>query len=135
MSFRPLLLICAALLRSACHFRGQNAAAEERVSLFHQLYDREEFERLSGLTAPEFQQATSPAAFASLMKSLREQLGEVERSERRDWTVNYFPEARLTLTYVTEFDRGTAMETFTFDYDEPPRLINYNASVSAVRPR
>ena len=131
---RSATLACSAILLTGCNFRGQNEEAEARVAQFHQLYNGEKVDGLFDLTAPEFRRTTDSESFAGLIGSLQEQLGDAELSEIKDWKVDYFPERRITLTYQTEFERGKAAEMFTFDYGEPPRLINYNATVSAIRP-
>jgi hypothetical protein len=134
MNLRIASLVGAAVLVSACGFRGQDGEAEERVAAFHQFYNEENFDRLYAMAGPEFRRTTTSETFNGLMRTLRDQLGDVERSEMKDWRIDYFPERRITLTYDTEFSRGSATELFRFDYDQP-RLIQYSASVSEVRPQ
>ena len=123
-------LLC---LLSGCSPKGRNPEAEQRVELFHQLYNSDRFGQVYEQSSPMFQQTSSFEEFVGLLKSTRDSLGSVKHSQLKAVSYEGLIRQRPILVYVTEFDRGSASEVFTFDNSDPPRLVHYNLTVSAVR--
>lgn len=132
---RSATLVCLVLVLAGCSLRGRTEKFEAQVELFHELYSDENLSGLVGLTAPEFHRTSDTESFFSLMRSVQDRLGDTERSELKAWNLDHLPERRLTLIYQTRFERGEGTEMFTFDFGDPPRLINYNISISLVQPK
>lgn len=128
--FRSLYLIAGLVVLTACEFTKGKQAATKSVNVFHQQYNAERFSEIYQKAAPSFQSATTELKFLELMKGVRNKFGPMTKTSQSGWRTNATTSGTFVLlVHDTEFERGSAKESFTFAVSgEHALLQGYNVS-------
>jgi len=127
---RNLILIpILALLLSGCGdtFKGK-AVAEPQIAVFHERLDAGRYEEIYAAANDDFRKAAPKEKVLQLFSAIGKKLGKVKSSATKSWNVKTF---NLVTTVVfgveTQFEQGTATETFTFRVaGDQATLVGYN---------
>lgn len=114
---------------TACSPFASTKKAEAKVEEFHNLLDAGRFDAI--MAASDEQLKSDGAAMMDLLNQVSQGLGKVKSSKLTGWKVNsdIASGSFVNLTYVTEFERGTAEEVFIFrSRDDALRLAGYQVS-------
>ncbi len=113
--FKPFIGVLFAMFVAACNPMAQLDTAEDEIAQFHTIYNSGDSRALYGLTAQEFRDNTSPAQMTELVSLVTERMGKAGGSERTGFNVNSNDGDTYTVvTMTTSFEKGDAVETFTF---------------------
>ena len=135
---RTLLIAMLALVSGAGCSANENIEAVEReVWRFHRLAAGGEFDRLYRESGDELKHSATERDFRDLLQVVNERLGDVQRTNRTGWHVNYTPGGSVvTLTYESQFERGRGVEQFVYRMaDQRPQLLGYHINSSALLAR
>jgi hypothetical protein len=104
------------------------AIAEPQVAAFHERLDAKRFDEIYADAADEFRAAGPRERVFALFAAIGRKLGKVKSASTSTWNVNTFNfTTTVVLAVDTEFERGTATETFTFRVSgEKASLVGYN---------
>jgi len=85
------------------------------VARFHSLYNDGRIEQIYAESSAGFRELSSFREFNRLMTAVEQKLGKVTSSVNTNWKVTAFNlRTSVVMVQITQFDRGTAKETFTF---------------------
>lgn len=127
---RILLAAVAVLFFAACTFTKAKEAAIPAVDTFHQQFNAGQFSEIYRKATPAFQSTSSEAKFLEFIRALRGKLGAFKSATPNGWRTNVNTQgATVFLVYNSQFERGSAQETFTFEVSgETVTLHGYNVS-------
>lgn len=132
-----LLIVAACLIFSACSGGEAREDVETKaVPRFHAHYDRGDFDAIYNEATDEFRNATPKADYDKFMQAVRRKLGPVKTATRDGWNVQVGTGGtRVVVTYNTQFELGSGVETFTFlrtkgDLKLVGYFVNSNALVT-----
>ena len=114
----PFILICFSLVSCGDAFKDtfkSKSTAEPQIAIFHERLNSERYDEIYDTATEEYRKGGTREKMAQLFSAINRKLGTVKSSRIVNWRVNIL---NLT-TYVvlvseTEFERGTATETFSF---------------------
>ena len=121
-----LILVCLTL--GACSAGADKAASEALVQQFRRQMDAGRFQQIYRTSSDEFRQSGSEDTLVGFLATVQARLGRVRSSNQTGWHFNATPAASTTtLTYATEFERGSGTETFVFRVtDGRAALVGYH---------
>jgi hypothetical protein len=132
---RPVLvlLVAAALVLQACSMSADTRMAEEAVVQFHALLDAGQSRDIYISAAPELKQSSTEKDFVAVLDEVHRELGTTRSAKRIGWKLDSGTRGTfVTLTYKTEYRKGSALEKFTFRVaDGEARLASYHISSKA----
>ena len=122
------LIIAACLMLMACSGGEDVAMAEQGVEGFHAQLNAERFEAIHDGAGAEWKSATTKPDAIKLFSAVRAKLGPFKSGKQDGWRVNYDSGGKtVVVQYKSEFQRGAAVETFTFkESGERLQLVGYN---------
>lgn len=99
-----------------CRSANDLKLAEQRTSEFHSQFDSEQYHVLYAEADENLHKATSEGDFIRFLQAVHQKLGKVQRSQRRNFQVNWSTGQGtvLTLVYDTAFDGGNGTEQFAW---------------------
>ncbi len=108
-----VLLLCCVLLAS-CGFRKSRSLAEQGVTEFHRLFNREQYEAIYDQSDDSMKKSISRQDFVSYLRDIHSRLGNTRKTTTSGFAVNASPgqAANVELVQETEFDQGAAQERF-----------------------
>lgn len=114
-------------LLAACGMSSAKPKADVAVAGFHKQLDAADFSGIWTSTDESFRQA-GRAKFDKLMDAIHRKLGHVLKSTTVNWSVrNFNLKTSVVLVQETQFERGTATETFTYvTSGDNVKLAGYN---------
>ena len=123
-----ILCSLAAITAVSCSPVASTTKADKAVAKFHDLYNDSEFEAIYSASHPDFQAVQPKDTALKFFASVREKLGEVESSSRTGWNASSVNlKTNITLTFATEFENGSAMESFSYQIkDDTATLCGWN---------
>jgi hypothetical protein len=124
------IMIVALSLTGCGNLIKAKSLAEPQVDVFHQLFNAEKYSDIYSASNPKFQAATSEKKLTDLLAAVHRKLGSAESTSTVNWNVNTFNmTTRIVLVQNTKFDKGSAIETFTYIVSDPDAtLLGYNIS-------
>lgn len=126
---RLLTGLAALATLAACNIQQSVDDANAEVAVFHNDLDRGQFNAIWTDSAPEMKAATSQGQFEALLSAVHRKLGQVQQSQQQGWSSNATTGGSfVVVTMQTRFEKGTALETFTYKKDDNDRLtlVGYN---------
>ena len=134
---RKALIGALALASAGCSAGSDIATVEREVERFHELAADREIDRLYDQSTDEFKRAATAEQFRALLDVIDERLGDVRRTNRQGWHVNYTNAGTVvTLTYNTQFERGRGTERFVYRVDDgAARLLGFHVNSDALNTR
>ena len=134
---RKALIGALALASAGCSAGSDIATVEREVERFHELAADGEIDRLYDQSTDEFKRAATAEQFRALLDVIDERLGDVRRTNREGWHVNYTNAGTVvTLTYDTQFERGRGTERFVYRVDDGvARLLGFHVNSDALNAR
>ncbi len=122
-----LLLIILAVIACNAVTDGKSAASNA-IERFHSMLNDERYAEIYAELDPRFKEANTEQEMTELLKAVHIKLGKVVSSENQTWRANSFNlETQILMAQNTDFEEGTAVETFTFLYaDKKVSLLGYN---------
>jgi Protein of unknown function (DUF4019) len=132
--FRKVLAIATVTTLTACGFSKGKEVATKSVDTFHQQFDDSKFSEIYSAVTPAFKRSTKEADFMKFLQSVHRKLGTVKSATQNGSNVNMFNGVTsIVLTYKTDFEKGSAVETFTFiTSGDSATLQGYNVNSSAL---
>jgi hypothetical protein len=132
--FRSLLAIVTVTILAACGLGKGKEVATKSVETFHQQFNDSKFTEIYTAATPALKTATNEADFMKFIQAVRRKLGAVKSTSQQGWNVNTFNGVKsVVLTHKTEFEQGSAVETFTFIISgESATLQGYNVNSPAL---
>lgn len=122
-------LVATVLLLAACGDTIHGIEyAEPVVTRFRAQMNTQDFQKIYAETDPQFKAATNQDLGTQLFSAVDRKLGKLKHAERINWNVNTNNGLTLVvLVYASEYERGTATETFTVRVaDGEGALAGYN---------
>ena len=134
MGMRGILTVMAAMLLAACSGGESVQKAEGEVAAFHRKMEVGAFDAIWEEATPEFRAATGKEDLGQLLKVVHEKLGKAKKSEQVGWKTNVTTEGSFVEVQMkTEFEKGTAEESFIFSNDDKGlHLQGYNIQSNAL---
>ncbi|WP_310489569.1 hypothetical protein [Chamaesiphon sp. VAR_69_metabat_338] len=113
---RAALAIATVTMLTACGLTNGNDVSTKSVETFHQQFNNSEFSEMYSNVKPDAGVYLTETDFMKLFQSVRRQLGSVKSATQSGSTVHDFSggRQRVVLTYKTDFEKGTGIETFSF---------------------
>jgi len=109
-----LAVLCFAVVACRSITEGK-PAAEAAVKTFHSLLDQGRYADIYAASDPKMKAAGTENDLTKLLNAVHTKLGNVKGSTLSNWRVgNYNLTSTATLVQETEFEKGTATETFVF---------------------
>ncbi|WP_299193067.1 hypothetical protein [uncultured Erythrobacter sp.] len=128
MHIKTITAVLFALLLAACNPMAQLDGATEEIERFHSTYNQGDARALYGQTGQEFRDVTAPEDMDALIEHVTEFMGKMESTSREGFNINTNNGMTTTVvTMKTVFEKGEAIETFTFrGQGEDLRLVGWN---------
>lgn len=122
------LVLGMAMAVTACGGTASVKQAAQEVESFHHELDAGNYEAIWQASAPAMKASATKADFEKLMAAVHTKLGNTRKSTQSGWRVNATTGGTFTVVgQDTEYARGKAAETFTFQSDgKRLRLVGYN---------
>lgn len=104
-----------ALVVVSCNPVKSTTEAEKAATEFHTLFNAEDYEKIYDSAHSDFKSSQPKTATIDFIRSVREKLGAVKSTSRTAWQANsYNLKTNVVLSYSTEFQHGSGIETFTY---------------------
>lgn len=127
--------VVVALLCGGCKdmLKGHEQGAKG-VEEFHKLYNAEKYAEIFTAADPDFGKSITLPDFKKFLEAVHRKLGPVQSSVEDGWRVNSLNgKTYVLLSEKTEFEKGEAVESFTFIMrDGQALLYNYNVNSRAL---
>jgi hypothetical protein len=129
-----LWTLLAASLVGGCSSGQDIAIAERAVERFHQQLSAQQIDAIYDEAAEDFQRSDGREQITSFLKIVANKLGKVQSTKKVSWGVDFHVgNTTVTLGYETEFQGGTAKETFVYRIkDGRAHLLSYNVQSNAL---
>jgi hypothetical protein len=107
------LLVVFLLVSVGCSgLRKESAQIQEAVNLFHRHLNSGEFPQIYAESSSKYKDLTTPEENLRVLQTVHDTLGKVRTTKLIKMEPHYTPwEKAYFLRYMTEFDRGVAVET------------------------
>lgn len=134
MLLRTIWALFAMALLAACNPLAAPDEAKQEIASFHKQYNAGQDEKIWKNFGPEFHAVTPRKDWENMLLIVRNTLGKNTSSSQSGINHQATPNGRyLAITMDTQFERGRAMETFTFSGSgENQRLIGYHVNSDEV---
>ena len=110
-----LLLIGGAGYYFYHSFVNSKATAARSVDTFHQQFNSGQFPAIYDGATPAFRKSASQAQFMAFMQAVQRKLGAFSSGAQHSWSSATTTAGRsAVLTYNSQFEQGSAVETFSF---------------------
>jgi Lipocalin-like domain len=126
--------LTAAFALSGCGNNTSKPEAEAALAVFHERFNAADQEKIWKEAREELRASTPRDQFDGLMRSVRRKLGKVVSTKNLQWQVkNQNFTTSVMLLQETQFEHGSANETFTFLVeDDQAKLLQYNINSNAL---
>ena len=129
-------LVAVALLFgiAGCGLKQSMSAAGKSANTFHEKFNAQKFSEIYASSTPAFKSATKEADFVKLLQAIQRKLGKYKSATQTGWRGNTTPAGTVVvLTYNSQFEKHSAVETFTFAVSgETATLQGYNINSNAL---
>lgn len=131
--FVALLVFCLAACNPA-NATAELAASEKAIAAFHADANTGNFDDIYFESGDEMQNTADIADFEEFLTVVQKKLGKAGKSTQEGWRINYVNGMSMTvLNMKTIYEKGEAMETFTFKSSpKGPVLVGYNIQSNAL---
>jgi hypothetical protein len=126
--FAPLLTFAVLFFAGCGDTIDGKSIAEPQVVRFHERLTARQFDEIYSSAGSELKKAVAKEKLTELLAAIDRKLGHLKSSKETNWNVQTF-NLRTTVVLVqeSEFERGTATETFTYVVtDRKPELVGYS---------
>jgi len=132
--FRTVLAIVSVVTLSACGLTKGKEAATKAVETFHQQFNDSKFTEIYSASTAAFKASSKEPDFMKFIEAVHRKLGPVKTATPNGWNVNTFNGVTsVVLTYNTDFEQGSGVETFTFiTSGDSATLQGYNINSQAL---
>jgi hypothetical protein len=132
--FRTLLAIVSIFILSACGLTKGKEVATKAVDTFHQQLNDSKFTEIYSAATPAFKTSAKEADFMKFIQAVHRKLGAYKTGTQSGWRTNATTSGTfVVLTYNSDFEQGSAVETFTFVVSgESATLQGYNVNSQAL---
>jgi hypothetical protein len=130
-SFLAVMFICAV---AGCDVAKSMSSAGKSVDAFHKKFNDQKFAEIYSGATPAFKGATKEAEFLKFMQAVHRKLGPFKSGTQSGWRGNTtMSGTTVILTYNSQFEKNSAVETFTFSVSgETATLQGYNINSNAL---
>src|SRR2546430_10439956 len=112
---RSSLAFAAALVFASCGITKSKETAAKSVNTFHQRFNAAQFAAIYNAATPAFKKSAPQAQFMQFIQAVRRKLGAFKSATQSGWRTNATTSGTFVeLTYNSQFEQGSAVETFTF---------------------
>ncbi len=125
---RGAAIMLGGLLLSACSDSQDVNIAQEAVAHFHEMLSAGQFEQIYAQSDDTLKNVTTTEQLTRILSAIDRKLGAVKSSESSGWGTNFGTSGTsVTLRYRTQFEHGTAAETFVYRFTDGKGLLaGYN---------
>ncbi len=125
---RGAAILVGGLLLGACSASQDISLAQAAATHFHEMVSAGQFAQIYEQADDSFKKTTTAEQLARFLSTIDRKLGAVKTSASNGWNVNYNTSGTsVTLRYQTQFEHGTAAETFVYRFaDGKSLLAGYN---------
>jgi len=121
---RLLFAILAIAFTAGCSASADIDTAKTAIAHFHELMEQQRYGQIYEESADQNKKATTEQQFTKLLAAIHDKLGDAKNAQSTGWNVNYRPTGTvITLTYKTEFEKGSGTETFTYAMSSGTALL------------
>jgi hypothetical protein len=123
------------ILLAGCGSTNNVRLAEQGTGQFHSQLDSEQYRAAYAQADENLHKAATETDFVNLLQGVHQKLGRVQRSQRRNYQINWSTAQGtvVTLIYDTAFDGGNSTEQFAWRIrDNQPALIGYHINSNAL---
>lgn len=123
------------ILLAGCGSTNDLRLAEQGTGVFHSQLDSEQYRVVYAQADENLHNAATETDFVNLLQAVHQKLGRVQRSQRRNYQVNWSTTQGtvVTLIYDTAFDGGNSTEQFAWRIRaNQPALIGYHINSNAL---
>ena len=122
------LALPALLALASCSGGEHITAAEQAIAALRIQTASGDFDDIHAGAAPAWKKAVSEEQTEQMFRAIQRKLGSYKSGERGPWRVNYGTSGTVTvIEYRSQFERGPATETFTFQSSgKNAQLLAYN---------
>src|SRR5262245_16082948 len=138
MPMHSLHRICAPVLAlvfvAGCSASQDVTAAKEQVAHFRELMAGQQFGQIYAEASDDLKKTTREQDLVNLLSAVDRKLGPMKTAADNGWKVDFNTAGTtITLSFKTEYERGSAVETFTYRMREGrPQLAGYNINSTAL---
>lgn len=131
---RSLLAVTLISSVAGCGLAKNMANAGKSVDAFHQKFNDQKFAVIYSAATPAFKGAMKEADFLKFMQAVHRKLGAFKSGTQAGWRGNTtVTGTTVVLAYNSQFEKSTAVETFTFIVSgESSTLQGYNINSNAL---
>jgi hypothetical protein len=125
MRFRTLLFLCfVGLLQLGCGGGGNTREARDSAQAFHNSLRQQDYDAIYTNASDRFQKVRSRAEYASMMKEIHDQYGNLLAAKEQSSGVTVSSETGSLNVFVFEldFEKAKAIERLTFIRDSSGRM-------------
>lgn len=115
MNIKALVAVSIATLLAACNPVANLETGEEQIGEFQSLYSEGNIDGMYEATGQVFKENMTVEEMTDLYVLLDQRLGDINSTERTNFSVNSTPQGTNTvIVMTTKYDQGTGAETYTF---------------------
>ena len=131
---RLCALVFALVLVAGCSASQDTTAAKEQVSHFRELMSGQQFGQIYSEASDDLKKTAREQEFVNLLSAIDRKLGPMKTAADNGWKVDFNTAGTtITLSFKTEFERGTGVETFVYRMrDGRPLLAGYHINSNAL---
>ncbi|MBN8707980.1 MAG: hypothetical protein BGO12_21975 [Verrucomicrobia bacterium 61-8] len=135
---RAIPLVAAVMVAVLCGGCKDMLKGHEQGAMgvedFHKLYNAEKYAEIFTSADPDFGKSVTLPDFKKFLDAVHRKLGPVTGSTEDGWRINSLNgKTYVSLSQKTEFEKGVAVESFTFVmHDGQALLYNYNVNSRAL---
>ena len=121
---RFLFAILAIAFTAGCSASADVATANTAIARFRELMEQQQYRQIYEESADQNKKATTEQEWTKLLSLFHDKLGNVKNAQSTGWNVNYGTTGTvITITYKTEFEKGSGTETFTYTISSGTALL------------
>jgi Protein of unknown function (DUF3887)/Protein of unknown function (DUF4019) len=112
---RTFFSVFAVFALAACGFTKAKEVATKSVETFHQEFNDSKFKEIYSDTTSGFKSSAKEPDFMKFIQAVRRKLGAFKKATPNGWNTNMTTNGTfVVLVYNSDFEHGSAAETFTF---------------------
>jgi hypothetical protein len=128
------IIALAFLVLSACSGGQDVAIADAGIAQFHAQFNAGKMAQIQEGASPEWRAAMPTPEALKFLLAVRQKLGPFQSGKQTGWNVNYSTNGTfIVVQYESKFEKGKAVETFTFRRsDDEAQLAGYNINSNVL---
>lgn len=128
-------VLLGGMMLAACSAPQEVNSAQEGIAHFHEMLTAGQFEQIYAQADEGLKKVTKSEDMTRLLSAINRKLGAVKTSQSVGWSMGYSTSIgnSMTLRYTTQFEHGSADETFLYRFaDGRAQLAGYHVNSNAL---